>query len=219
MQNAFNKYGYQSFKVGVLQLCNLEDTLFFEQQWLSKAFLNKDKYYNAAFISKGNTYVKEETRKKLSASHKGKVYSEEYKTNISKSQRGKFRKDNPTGFTGVTKQSNSKKYLMQIRRYGKDWTLYGYKTPEEASEDYQHGLTLSDKELTEWVEHKRKLLKKKQSSKYTGVSFDKTKSRWNAYVDKNGKRKTLGYHKTEEEAYKARINYLSQAVISSCLFN
>jgi hypothetical protein len=42
------------------------------------------------------------------------------------------------------------------------------------------------------------------TSKYTGVCFAKDRDRWQSYWTRGGIRKTVGYFKTQEEAYNAR---------------
>ena len=48
-----------------------------------------------------------------------------------------------------------------------------------------------------------KAKRKNTSSRFVGVSFDKRKQRWVAYINYNGKRIFLGYFDTEIEAAKA----------------
>lgn len=45
------------------------------------------------------------------------------------------------------------------------------------------------------------------SSKFIGVYFNKEKRRWVSGIQINKKRKSLGYFDTEEEAFKARVDY------------
>lgn len=44
------------------------------------------------------------------------------------------------------------------------------------------------------------------TSGYKGVSYDKARDRWYAYINIDGKRKMLGRHKTMQEAVNARQN-------------
>jgi hypothetical protein len=48
-----------------------------------------------------------------------------------------------------------------------------------------------------------------KSSKYRGISFDKRRNKWFAYLDYDKKRISLGYHKTEEEANIFRLNFIN----------
>jgi hypothetical protein len=48
------------------------------------------------------------------------------------------------------------------------------------------------------------------TSGYKGVSYDKARDRWYAYINIDGKRKMLGRHKTMQEAVTARQNAESE---------
>jgi hypothetical protein len=57
----------------------------------------------------------------------------------------------------------------------------------------------------------RHYLTQKKSSKYTGVSWDKNKKKWQAYITIEGKRKHLGLFENEYDAhlvYKKALNEL-----------
>jgi HNH endonuclease len=49
---------------------------------------------------------------------------------------------------------------------------------------------------------------KKKTSKYIGVCFDKSRDKWSAYFQNEGKRKKIGRFKSEEEAAIARDSYI-----------
>ena len=55
--------------------------------------------------------------------------------------------------------------------------------------------------------NKSKYKKRKTDSKYKGVIFDSKTQKYVAYIQKNKKRKSIGYYKTEEEAATAYNNY------------
>lgn len=50
-------------------------------------------------------------------------------------------------------------------------------------------------------------IRKDNTSGYKGVSWNKTRNKWQAYIKIKGKKKSLGYHHTAEEAHIARVNY------------
>lgn len=50
--------------------------------------------------------------------------------------------------------------------------------------------------------------KKEKSSKYTGVSLEKSTGKWICYINIDNNRLNLGRFKTEEEAYKKRVEYI-----------
>ena len=51
--------------------------------------------------------------------------------------------------------------------------------------------------------------KKPTSSKYVGVSYDKRRSKWQAYCTVQGRRHSLGLHETEELAKDSRNKFIS----------
>lgn len=53
-------------------------------------------------------------------------------------------------------------------------------------------------------------LKNKKSSKYTGVTFCKTTSKWKAQIYFNRKAKSLGRYNTELEAYKVYKSFIKE---------
>lgn len=102
LQNAWNKYGAESFVFEVLLYCDPENCLIYEQ--LALDHLQPE--YNICLIA-GNSLgrkLSQETKRKLSEAHRGKHLSEETRRKMSKSKRGKRLSDE-------TKQriSNSKR--------------------------------------------------------------------------------------------------------------
>lgn len=61
--------------------------------------------------------------------------------------------------------------------------------------------------------HRRK--SEKTSSKFTGVTWHKVKSKWLAGIILNGKRKHLGYFENEDDAGQAYLNALKENGIES----
>jgi hypothetical protein len=53
------------------------------------------------------------------------------------------------------------------------------------------------------VTNRENLSRRGGSSKYAGVSFVKSRNKWNAHIQINGKIKNLGYYSTEYEAHYA----------------
>jgi hypothetical protein len=60
------------------------------------------------------------------------------------------------------------------------------------------------------VTHRENLSKRKTSSQYPGVYFNKKLKKWHAQISINYKRVHLGYFNDEKEAYKAYVSYLQK---------
>lgn len=86
LQNAFNKYGKENFIFVVIEYVEDKNILLEREQFWIKELNCCDKNigYNARLIPNSNLGIKisEETRKRMSASQKGRVFSEEHKKNI-----------------------------------------------------------------------------------------------------------------------------------------
>lgn len=63
------------------------------------------------------------------------------------------------------------------------------------------------RDVTAAVNAKNKPMDDRNTSGYTGVSFDKDKKKWRAYIKISQKRIHLGYYQTKEEAAKVRYAY------------
>ncbi|AKE44827.1 homing endonuclease [Sinorhizobium phage phiM9] len=79
IKQAFDKYGKENFEKRVLQTCDsFEELVEAELHWLRITdAANSDKYYNLSQYSVGGNQlcgiVSEETRRKMSEAHKGKI--------------------------------------------------------------------------------------------------------------------------------------------------
>lgn len=60
------------------------------------------------------------------------------------------------------------------------------------------------------IEPEDYLIKRKPMSKYKGVTFNKSKNKWEAQVYQDKKVKKLGTANSEEEAYKILVDYVCQ---------
>jgi hypothetical protein len=80
---------------------------------------------------------------------------------------------------------------------------------------WNKGLKLTTEQLKNKVYGNRDSWKNTPtSSKYTGVSFHKTKNKWASYIFFKGKLLHLGFFSKEEDAYKARINKENELLIN-----
>jgi len=63
----------------------------------------------------------------------------------------------------------------------------------------------------EWVSQMENMChsnsNKENTSKYIGVSFDKSRNKYFSYISFNGKSKNLGRFNSELDAYQARVNF------------
>lgn len=127
LQRDYNKHGLSSFTFEVIIYCEETDLLFYEQRFLDKYWDNSRTCYNIAKDAKAamlglrhseTTKAKfrlrkpahsDETKKKIAATEKGKIVSEETRKKISTSGLGRKRKP----FTKETKQK------MALARTGK----------------------------------------------------------------------------------------------------
>lgn len=140
LQNAFNKYGEDSFEFNIIENYPI-DKLNDNEEWWINYFnsTNPDMGYNLQSGGDSNYTVSEETRKKqsealkgykhsiesrinMSNARRGIVFSEEHKKNISKS---KSKAKNTTGFYRVFKDKDSR--YSQGFRYVYKWTENGSK--------------------------------------------------------------------------------------------
>jgi len=116
----------------------------------------------------------------------------------------KDRKGGSSAFTGVNlcKQSNKYRAVIVINR--KNFHLGRFDTEIEASEAYKKALTRINNGLN--------IIKKEYnySSKYTGVSWMKSRNKWVSSITTNSKQIHLGYFINEQEAYEAYQSALTR---------
>ncbi|KKL06513.1 hypothetical protein LCGC14_2595290 [marine sediment metagenome] len=89
LQNAFNKYGRKAFRFKVLELTskNKRERLKREQYYIDKFGIKN--LYNIAHIASGGCGLhSEESKAKMSESHKGKLFSEDHKEKLREASMG-----------------------------------------------------------------------------------------------------------------------------------
>ena len=96
-------------------------------------------------------------------------------------------------YTGVLFNKNNKKWKSDITINNVKFFIGYFKDEIDAHNAYQ-------KALKDWEENKVKPSPKKFSSKYKGVSWDKSKNKWTASIWRNGKSNFIGRFNCEEEA-------------------
>lgn len=84
LQNSWNQYGRDAFSFYVLQECSLDYLDDVEKYYINfYNTMDNNKGYNLESGGSSNKRISEETRKKMSGSHKGKILSEDHKVKIS----------------------------------------------------------------------------------------------------------------------------------------
>ena len=71
LQNAWNKYGEESFDFVVAEECLEPNLLILEQKYLDVAKIEKEKYYNSSFDAT-KVEMTDDIRRKIGNSHRGK---------------------------------------------------------------------------------------------------------------------------------------------------
>lgn len=102
---------------------------------------------------------------------------------------------------GVNYCNFHKRYTAKIFNKGKSKTLGYYKTEQEAIDSYKHALVCIETNDNFAFEYNEK------TSKYKGVSFDKTRGKWIAQIKINYKKFFIGRFDTEIEAYNQYIKF------------
>ena len=123
--------------------------------------------------------------------------------NVSKDKKGSSK------YTGVCWNKRENKWVSCIRINGEQKRLGCFNTEEEASKYYQDALIA----IEEGIEIKTNVNKK--SSKYKGVSWDKSTNKWRSQMAINCKTKHLGRFNCETAAYLAYQAKLSELSIEN----
>jgi group I intron endonuclease len=90
LQYSWDLYGKENFKFYILEECVIDDLDDKEKYYISKFNSDNMKYgYNIESGGRTNMIVAEETRKKLSDSLKGRIFSDEHKRHIGESLSGR----------------------------------------------------------------------------------------------------------------------------------
>lgn len=108
-------------------------------------------------------------------------------------------------YVGVHWDKKLSKWYSQIQHKGMRIYLGLYNTEVEASNAYQLALSKIKDGSFNSDDYKPKF-----SSKYKGISYAKSNNKWKAYIVINGKKKHLGYFKTELEAHEAYQDKLNE---------
>lgn len=122
LQNSFNEYGENNFKLYILEFCNKEDLNEREEYWINELKANQSEFgYNIRIHAQTNRGLKlsDETKLKISKSLKeaNLTISEEQKASISINNRG-----SKNGMSKLTEEDviEIKKLLKNTNMFQKD---------------------------------------------------------------------------------------------------
>lgn len=98
IKKAIQKYGIENFTKEYLAFCDTEDTLNWFEKFYIKKYKARENGYNLTDGGDGVIGItgmkrSDETKKKLSNSHKGKLFSDEHKNKLSVAHKGKQRSE------------------------------------------------------------------------------------------------------------------------------
>lgn len=200
LRNAVKKYGWDFFKKEVLEIVDsLEEAILAEEKYIFKFKTLAPMGYNLTASTRGPGTLSKDSIEKLSEGRQKAAYK-------SKSE-----------FRGVGKKRNGSYFSARIGK-GKERYERCFSSEIEAAQAYDkmalylYGPTANLNFLESLDSYLREDLvdffnfftsKKKKSSKYKNVHWDKTTQKWKAYVYIKDKFKSVGLFETEEEAAKA----------------
>ena len=195
LQQAWDKYGEQSFKFEVLEeVQKQEHLLSYEQVYLDyyKSY-EGDKGYNICKVAGSPLGLRrsEETKKKLSEAKTGIKFSEEHKQKLREAKTGiKFSEEHKQKLReALRNMSEEHKRKISEARIG-----------TKLSEEHKNKISKAARNMSE--ETKKKMSEaNRNSKKHKYYSFNKDKKKYRVIIW----RKEIGYYNTEEEAKQAVI--------------
>ena len=109
-------------------------------------------------------------------------------------------KQKSSPFTGISYVKKAKRWTASIWKNGKLYTLGNFHTESEALEYRNQALEHYNNTFEFPIKQRN------ETSKYKGVSYDKSKNKWVSYFKDGNKQVLVGTSKTEIEAYNKLIN-------------
>ncbi|QKE56471.1 endonuclease [Bacillus phage YungSlug] len=153
LQNAWNKFGVESFEFSIICECSLDELVAKEGEYIgSYNSMDRDFGYNLNKETSGGLVVSDETRKKLSERTKGRKVSEETRRKIGESNR----------------KANSGKKMSEETKRKISEALKGKKHSEEAKKN----MSKAQKGRVVTQEHREKI-KKTLKEKHQNPDFNK----------------------------------------------
>jgi group I intron endonuclease len=204
LYNSLKKYGYKKHKFEIVMQCDIEKLDEMEIFYIDAYNTFNTKHgLNCQHGGKSQYIHSEETKRRMSESNKGRKVSEETRKRISDANMGltagrKFDFNTSSQYVGVSWKKNAKKWRSSIYYDGIRIHLGLFDNETDASNAYQKALSKIENGSFNPNDYKPKY-----SSKYENVTFRKDSMKWRSRINVDGKVKSLGSFKTEEEAYEA----------------
>lgn len=186
LQNHANKYGLKDLAFYIVDTCEKEELVDFEQWFLDN--IDKEIQFNISLAADAPLRGRkrsEESKRKQSETRKGKPRSEETRRKISESNKGKEGSNRGKKWTEETKRkmSEAKKGKPSLMK-GKNHPMYG----KELSEQHKQNISKVNKGVPHSEKTKRKIAEtnkgenhpmygKKQSEKQKRKTFETWKGR------------------------------------------
>ncbi len=209
LYNSLKKYGYKKHKFEIVMQCDIEKLDEMEIFYIDVYNTVNTKHgLNCNHGGQSHRIHSEETKRRLSESMKGRKVSEERRRRISEAKTGltaggKF--NTSSQYIGVSFNKNARKWEASIMSDRKQVHLGCFDNELDASHAYQLALSKVKDGTFNHDDYKPKYL-----SKYTLVTFRKDSMKWRSRINVDGKLKSLGSFKTEEEAYEAQQKALKE---------
>lgn len=178
LQNAWNKYGQKAFAFEIMFICAAEDLVFYEQRALDAMQPHKFGYNISAgaeaYSRKKNT---DEHNRRISESHRGLTYSDEYKQKLSRIHKSRRRGKRLT-YNGRTQTT-----VEWASELGLRYNVFQHRLRQWGSLEAVHTQqAMTRNEILE----KGRLVRQRNTKKYTVNGETKTLLQW---------AKTLGLNK------------------------
>jgi len=227
LQNAVNKYGIENFIFKTLIYCESFELTRYEQ-FFSDYYKNLGLSYNIRQCVDSNLGFRHsrETKKKLSKIVSGTTRSKETRKrmSIAQSKRTNWKKGKDHPMYGTTRSEEQKKEIS-VRMSGENNPMYRKHHTEKSKRKTSNtlmGHSVSNKTRKKMSNAKigktsNNINKKRKgsSSKYLGVSFDKSKNKWATNVSSTH----IGTFALEIDAAKAYDKYVIEENLTNRKLN
>lgn len=224
LYSSLKKYGYKKHKFEIVMQCDIEKLDEMEIFYIDLYNTFNTKHgLNCNHGGQSQAIHTEETKRRRSESLKGRKASKESRKRMSEAAKGrkqslnqklkkskamvgrKFNFNTSSQYVGVSFNKNAKKWSAKIKAGEKNVHLGYFNDELEASNAYQLALAKVKDGTFNPADYKPKY-----SSKYNLVSFRKDCMKWRSWINVDGKVRSLGSFKTEEEAYEAQQKALKE---------